>query len=192
MGVRRLERCQSDWILRPLLTKSHSPESPMLTVASLAALFGASAFQAPAASLAASPRTMAPAMSHFSCVKTELRNKKALVQSLEDLGMEVQVAAEGAKELVSGYQGQTHEAELKIAQQNGHDIGFSYNGNSYELVSELQFWQQDVSVDRFIEKLSVQYAVNSIKEVSNNGGFSLQQQVNEQDGTIAMTLSRWN
>lgn len=130
-------------------------------------------------------------MSHFSCVKTELRNKKALVQSLEDLGMEVQVAAEGAKELVSGYQGQTHEAELKIAQQNGHDIGFVHNGNSYELVSDLQFWQQDVSVDRFVEKLSVQYAVNSIKEVSNNGGFSLQQQVNEQDGTIAMTLSRW-
>lgn len=161
------------------------------TVASLAALLGVSAFQAPVASRATS-RTSSPSMSHFSCVKTELRNKKALVQSLEDLGMEVTVAVEGGKQQINGYQGQTQQAELKISQQNGHDIGFSYNGNSYELVSDLQFWQQNVSVDRFIEKLSVQYAVNSIKEVSNNGGFSLQQQVNEQDGTIAMTLSRWN
>jgi hypothetical protein len=160
------------------------------SVVFIAALLGVSAFHAPVVSRAV--RTSSPTMSHFSLVKTQLRNKKALVQSLYDLGMEVVVAEEGQTQEINGYKGLKEQAELKISQQNGHDIGFKFNGKSYELVSDLAYWQQGYSVETFVQKLSVHYAVNTIKEVSEVGGFAVQEQVNQQDGTIAMTLSRWN
>lgn len=162
----------------------------MLTALLFGTLATAMGFHAPAGAHVAS-RTNAPAMSHFSNIRTKLTSKEALTKSLTDLGHQVIVADSNEQLDVVGYKGQTMKAELKIAQKNGHDIGFAFNGNQYELVSDLQFWEQDVSVDRFINKVSVRYAVNSIISVSAKQNFELAEQVMQQDGTIKMTLSRW-
>ena len=50
-------------------------------------------------------------MSHFSTVKTELRQREPLVAALRDLGYSPE---EGARQ-VRGYRGQTVEAELAVA-----------------------------------------------------------------------------
>ena len=51
-------------------------------------------------------------MSHFSTVKTELRDRQALVEALHDLGFP---PLEGAQP-VRGYRGQTVTADLAIPQ----------------------------------------------------------------------------
>ena len=56
-------------------------------------------------------------MSHFSTVKTELRDRQALVDALTDLGHAPQ---QGAIQ-VRGYRGQTVTAELAVVQE--HEIG---------------------------------------------------------------------
>jgi hypothetical protein len=74
-------------------------------------------------------------MSHFSQIKTQIRNLESLKDALSDLGIDWKP---GPCE-VRGYRGQTHAAEVTIEQQNGYDIGFRWNGQEYELVADLQW-----------------------------------------------------
>ena len=84
-------------------------------------------------------------MSHFSTVKTELRDRTALIDALRDLGHS---PSEGERP-VRGYRGQTVVADLTIAAADdaaASDLGFRWNSatGSYELVTDLDLWQRPV------------------------------------------------
>ena len=128
-------------------------------------------------------------MSHFRTIKTELRDSQSLFQALEDLG-------HGPREgslMVRGYRGQTVEAQLAVAQANGADIGFRLNpetGN-YELVTDLDLWNQPVPVERFLAQLNQRYALRSILAATAEEGFQVNEQIQQQDGSIELVVSRW-
>ncbi len=63
-------------------------------------------------------------MSHFSQIKTQIRNLTSLKAALSDLGIDWK---SGSKE-VRGYQGQTRPAEITIEQDNGF-AGMAANMN---------------------------------------------------------------
>ncbi len=126
-------------------------------------------------------------MSHFSQIKTQIRNLSALESALDDLGLDWEV---GPRE-VRGYKGLTHTAEVVIEQDNGYDIGFAWNGQSYELVADLQFWKQDNSVDYFLSKVTQRYAFHTIVNESAQKGFQISEQQRNQDGSIRLVLQRW-
>ncbi|HEY9665226.1 MAG TPA: DUF1257 domain-containing protein, partial [Coleofasciculaceae cyanobacterium] len=96
-------------------------------------------------------------MSHFSNIKTQLRNLTSLQTALTDLGIDWKSGPSS----VRGYRGQTRTAEVVIEQQNDYDIGFSWNGNEYELVADLQYWQQSWSVDGFLNRVTQRYAYHT-------------------------------
>lgn len=125
------------------------------------------------------------AMSHFTKVKTTLKDSNLLKKSLTDMGLKVQENV-----LVRGYQGETTAAELVIEQENGKDIGFRQNGETYELVGDLQFWQQPVPQELFLERLTQRYAINTIQQSSEEAGFQLVDQKVEVDGTVVVNVER--
>jgi len=128
-------------------------------------------------------------MSHFSKLQTELRDKKTLVNSLQSLGHQV-VVEEAAT--VRGYKGLTTEADIVLRQDNGHDIGFvKTEAKSFELVTDLAYWDQTTSPETFLEKLGVEYALTTIKQSAGDGGYAVEQQKNTQDGSINVVLTRW-
>lgn len=127
-------------------------------------------------------------MSHFSQIKTQIRNLTSLQSALNDLGVDWK---SGPRE-VRGYQGLTHTAEVVIEQDNGYDIGFAWNGQSYELVSDLQFWKQDSTVDRFLSKVTQRYAYHTIVNEGAQKGFQISGQQRNQDGSIRLVLQRWS
>jgi len=128
-------------------------------------------------------------MSHFSTVKTELRDRQALAAALGDLG---HTPSEGSRP-VRGYRGQTVTAELVVSQANGADIGFRLNpaSGSYELVTDLELWKQPVPVERFLAQLSQRYALRSILAASAEEGFQVSEQTNHLDGSIELVVTRW-
>ena len=126
-------------------------------------------------------------MSHFTKIKTKLYSLETLKKSLTDLNFSW-LAGESK---VRGYQGQTHSAELLIQQENNHDIGFKWNGTEYELVTDLMFWSQDYSVDKFLNRVNQRYAYNSIVEVSEKEGFSFTHSETAQDGSLRLVLRRF-
>ena len=127
-------------------------------------------------------------MSHFTKIKTKLYSIETLKKSLSDLNIDwtVQVSS------IRGYQSRTHEAELVIKQANNHDIGFKWNGTEYELVTDLMFWSQDISVDKFLNRINQRYAYNSIIGVSEKEGFNFTQTETSEDGSIRLVLRRFN
>lgn len=127
-------------------------------------------------------------MSHFSQIKTQIRNLTSLQSALSDLGMNWK---SGPRE-VRGYRGQTQAAEVVIEQNNGYDVGFAWNGHEYELVADLQFWNLDNSVDRFLSKVTQRYAYHTIVNESADKGFQVAEQQKNEDGSIRLVLQRWS
>ena len=128
-------------------------------------------------------------MSHFSTVKTELRDRGSLLQALLDLG---HTPSEGPKP-VRGYRGQTITCDLALTSEEGGDIGFLRNADTgcYELVADLDLWRQPVPVERFLAQLSQRYALNTILAASAAEGFQVNEQTNHLDGSIELVVSRW-
>ena len=90
-------------------------------------------------------------MSHFSRIKTKIKNKPELEEALLLLQYDVQ---EDQELKVTGAHGIKHEtvtADLAI----GSDVGFRLNPmtNEYELVADLMFWDQAYSVDKFLTQI---------------------------------------
>ncbi|MFQ6539822.1 MULTISPECIES: DUF1257 domain-containing protein [Aphanothece] len=128
-------------------------------------------------------------MSHFSTLKTELRDREALLAALIDLG---HAPADGERP-VRGYRGQTELADLAISQINGADIGFRLNPSSgcYELVTDLDLWKQPVPVERFLAQLNQRYALRSILAATADEGFQVSEQTSHADGSIELVVTRW-
>ncbi|MDM7960070.1 MAG: DUF1257 domain-containing protein [Synechococcus sp. WH 8007] len=129
-------------------------------------------------------------MSHFSTVKTELRDRSALIDALKDLG---HTPTEGECQ-VRGYRGQTVTAELSVPTDGAGDLGFRWNAasGSYELVTDLDLWSQPIPVERFLSKLTQRYALRSILAASAQEGFQVAEERQEQDGTIELVVTRWD
>jgi len=127
-------------------------------------------------------------MSHFTNIKTELRNLISLKSALTDLGIEWK---EGSAP-VRGYQGQTRTAQLVVEQDNNYDIGFCWNGEEYELVADFQYWQQPLSVDGFLQRITQRYAYHTVVNETTNQGFQIAQEEKNQDGSIRLVLQRWS
>jgi hypothetical protein len=93
---------------------------------------------------------------------------------------------------VRGYRGQTQSTEVTIEQQNGYDIGFRWNGQEYELVADLQYWQQNLSVDGFLRQVTQRYAYQTVVKETTKVGFQVAEQQKNEDGSIRLVVQRWS
>ena len=127
-------------------------------------------------------------MSHFSKIQTSLKDLDLLKKSLSDLSIQW----EPELNRVRGYKDQTTFANLVIRQDNNYDIGFSWNGFEYQLVADIQFWQQPWSIELFLDRVSQKYAYNSIVESTSKQGFQTVNETVQEDGSIKLTLQKRN
>jgi len=127
-------------------------------------------------------------MSHFSHIKTQIRNLDSLQSALSDLG----VSWKAGPQPVRGYQGQAKTAAVVIEQDNGYDLGFSWNGSEYELVADLQYWQQPLTVERFLSQVTQRYALNTVLQTTAKQGFQVAEQQENADGSFRLLVQRWN
>ena len=128
-------------------------------------------------------------MSHFSTIRTKLRNKPQLQEALEILQYDVK---EDQELKVSGSHGighETVEAELAI----GTDIGFRMNPmtGEYELVADLETWNQPIPVERFMDKVNQQYARMTVHNTVKEMGFQVEEEWEMDDNSIELTVTRW-
>ncbi len=127
-------------------------------------------------------------MSHFSTVKTQIRNLGSLQSALNDLGVDWKPGSA----TVRGYRGQTRNAEVIIEQKNNYDVGFSWNGQEYELVADLEYWQQPLSVNSFLKEVTQRYAYHTVMSETANQGFHLTEEQKNEDGSIRLVVQRWS
>ena len=122
-------------------------------------------------------------MSHFTNMKTSFQNLTYLEKALNKL------------EILHQKQENTIELEksnLIINQSNGYDIEFAWNGQEYELVVDMSFWEQPYPVESFIDKVAQQYAGEVIIGESQKLGFQPVKYQQNNDGSNTVVLERWN
>ena len=126
-------------------------------------------------------------MSHFSTIKTKLRNKQQLIEALELLQYDVQED----QELVNPLDHQ-HE-KVKVDVSIGNDIGFRLNEVTgvYELVADIQTWNQPIPPKRFVEKVTQQYARMTVHNTVKEMGFQVEEEWEMEDNSIELTVTRW-
>ena len=81
---------------------------------------------------------------------------------------------------------------LIISQSNGYDIEFAWNGQEYELVVDMSFWEQPYPIESFIDKVAQQYAGEVIIGESQKTGFQPIKYQQNADGSNTLVLERWN
>lgn len=126
-------------------------------------------------------------MSHFTNIKTKLYDRETIEKSLSDLNIKWETEINK----VRGYNNQEELAEIVIKQKNNHDIGFKWNGKEYELVTDLMFWDQKYSVNKFLNQVNQRYAFNLITKVSEEQSFQYVGAENLQDGSIRLLLRKF-
>lgn len=126
-------------------------------------------------------------MSHFTSIKTKLYDRETIEKSLSDLN----IKWENGVNKVRGYNNQEEFAEIVIRQDNNHDLGFKWNGKEYELVTDLMFWDQKYSVNKFLNQVNQRYAFNLITKVSEEQSFQYVEAENQQDGSIRLLLRKF-
>ena len=122
-------------------------------------------------------------MSHFTHIKTRFQNLLYLEKALNRLNII--------------YKQQPTDSNLShknliIHQSNNYDIEFCWNGQEYELVFDMSFWQQSYPIETFIDKITQQYAGEVIIGESQKIGFQPVKYQQNSDGSNTLVLERWN
>ena len=128
-------------------------------------------------------------MSHFSTIKTQLREAEPLIKALTQLGYEINQE----EKFVKGYRGQFTAVDISMDLPGNTKVGFKWdkNSNSYELVTDLDLWNFDLPVERFISKITQMYAYHTIIEKTEEDGYQIVEQNKQNDGSIELVLTKW-
>ena len=129
-------------------------------------------------------------MSHFSTIQTRIKNKPELVEALNLLQYNV---TEDQELYVTGAHGighETVEAEVAIAK----DVGFRLNpiSGEYDLVADLETWNQPIPVERFVDKVTQQYARMTVHNQVKKMGFQVEEEWEMDDNSIELVVTRWD
>ena len=128
-------------------------------------------------------------MSHFSTIKTKLRETEPLIKALDQLGFN----PSQDEKFVKGYRGQFTAVDISVDLPGNTKVGFKWdtNSSSYELVTDLDLWKYDLPVERFISKVTQMYAYQTIITKTKEDGYQIVEQKNETDGSIELVLTKW-
>ena len=127
-------------------------------------------------------------MSHFTSMKTRFQNLFYLEKALYKLD----IVHERQKSRNHDSSNSSYYQNLVIPQSNGYDIEFCWNGQEYELVVDMSFWEQSTPIESFIDKIAQQYAGEVIIGESQKIGFQPIKYQKNEDGSNTLVLERWN
>jgi len=128
-------------------------------------------------------------MSHFSTIKTQLKEAEPLINALDNLGYTI-IQDE---KFVKGYKGKFTAVDISMNLPGDTKVGFKWdnNSNAYELVTDLDLWKFEIPVERFISKVTQMYAYETIISKTKEDGYQIVEQKNKNDGSIELVLTKW-
>lgn len=123
-------------------------------------------------------------MSHFTKVQTKITELLFLKKAISDMDL----AYEEGKLKAKGWLWKKAKADLIIPTKSGYDIGFQYNGSSYDVIAD---WDSISDVDQasFVSELNQRYAYNVVSDTLAQQGFMMMEEKTE-DGKIKMTMRK--
>ena len=129
-------------------------------------------------------------MSHFSTIKTKLKDRSNLLEALNLLSYDVK---EGQNLVITNPDHAENHPVVHAEIAVSNDIGFRWNQETqtYDLYSDHATWNLDVPPSRFIDKVTQQYARMPIHNTIKDMGFQVAEEWEMDDNSIELTVTRW-
>ena len=129
-------------------------------------------------------------MSHFSTIKTQIKEAEPLIKALDNLGFTINQE----EKFIKGYRGKFTAVDISINIPGDTKVGFKWdhNSNTYELVTDLDLWKFEIPVERFSSKVTQMYAYQTIISKTKEDGYQIVEQKNKNDVSIELVLTKWD
>ena len=129
-------------------------------------------------------------MSHFSTIKTKLKDRSNLLEALNLLSYDVK--EDQNLVITNPDHAENHpvvHAEIAVS----NDIGFRWNETTetYDLYSDHATWNFDIPPSRFVDKVTQQYARMTVHNQVKEMGFEVEEEWEMDDNSIELVVTRW-
>ncbi|HAZ64871.1 MAG TPA: hypothetical protein DCZ72_14855 [Armatimonadetes bacterium] len=125
-------------------------------------------------------------MSHFTRIRTKLRNLVLLERALRDLGYVPSVG----NVRVRGWYGESRRADLVVQQPNGYDFGFRLVDGELVMLADV-YGFRGTPAD-LLGTISQRYAYHVCREQAEAQGFQVTGETVDEDGTIRLVVERYS
>ena len=134
-------------------------------------------------------------MSHFTSVKTKIKDLTCLIRALKDLEFEFTQAEEHQKVRVRGYQRQDTEAELSIHASKTYDIGVKLEADgTYSFVAD--WWgvetTRGITEEEFLQRVTQRYSYHKVMEEVKKAGYTIESEEETEEETIQVRVRTWS
>ena len=132
-------------------------------------------------------------MSHFTKCALKMTNLAALKRALADMQLKFTEAEANQSVTVRGYRGDKLQAAISI-DMGRYDIGVIANQDgTYDITAD--WWgvetTKGVSEEEFRNELAQKYQYHNVKMACEDKGYSVEEEVNEEDGSIRLVVRKW-
>ena len=125
-------------------------------------------------------------MSHFTNIKTKLKNKDFLIKALDTLGYSY---VENV--LLNNPVNHKHD-QVQVEVAVTKYVGFKINDDGvFELVTEVDTWHESFPIERFLQKVTQAYAKYAVVETAQSKGFKVTTEQKDVDNTIEIVMEKW-
>ena len=133
-------------------------------------------------------------MSHFTKVKTKIKNLNRLKKILQELDFSYEESMETSNIKIRGWNKEETEVLLKIKTGGSYSIGVIKNKEGfYEFVAD--WWGVETTSgleqENFINKITRQYAYTTIIEKIRKKGYDLVTEEVDDSQNIRLVVRRW-
>jgi hypothetical protein len=130
-------------------------------------------------------------VSHFTKVATKINDLVALKKALDQLGWKYKASEQGVE--VRGWRGQTTKAEIAI-DMGKYDVGVVKQADgTYAL--EADWWgvetTRGLKEEEVVKELNAKYAYQRVVAAVEEQGYTIDQNAVQADGTVKLTVSKW-
>jgi len=130
-------------------------------------------------------------MSHFTTVTTHLKNKVYLQKAINNL--QIRYSTKTPITIGSDSMEVNKPETIIISELSNNPIGFKWGkNNKYMLMVDNQLWNSTIPVEVFLDKLVQQYAKETVISESKELGFTLNNQIQNSDGSMTITMQKWS
>jgi hypothetical protein len=132
-------------------------------------------------------------MSHFTKCALKMTNLAAIKKALADLNLKFTEEEQHQGVTVRGYRGDSLKAAISV-NMGRYDIGIVDNlDGTYGVTAD--WWGVETthgtSEEEFQNQLGQKYQYHNVKQACEEKGYTVEEEVNEEDGSIRLVVAKW-
>ncbi|OQY29852.1 MAG: hypothetical protein B6244_02515 [Candidatus Cloacimonetes bacterium 4572_55] len=128
-------------------------------------------------------------MSHFSKIKTKLKDLTIIKKTLTDLKYSY---TEGQNLQIDGYGSRTLGVDLAVRIGSGYEVGLKWNeaAGSYDLIAD--WYGVRTKPEKLMQNIMQRYAYHKVSSEIQKQGLMISEESRLKDGSLKLVVRQWS